>query len=58
MFFGRIFGLHSFANLPNSGLDSTRIIYMFFGGKKQSVWGRFHKDNIPIAQIYPTCLVR
>jgi len=31
MFFGRIFGLHSFATLPSLGLDSTCSSYTFLG---------------------------
>jgi hypothetical protein len=33
VFFGGIFGLHSFATLPSLGLDSTRINYMFLKKK-------------------------
>jgi len=41
MFFGRIFGLHSFAILPSLGLDSTRSSYFGGGGGGKKIWGRF-----------------
>jgi hypothetical protein len=49
MFFSRTFGLHSFATLPSSGSDSTRISYVFFfflggGGGTQTAVGCFLKN--------------